>query len=262
MPTIDLHDLRVVITGARGGIGSAATAALCGAGARVAGIDVAAGPGIISGDVTQAASVTAAAGEAAERLGGIDVLVNCAGVGEPQDAGAFPDAAARRIMDVNFWGAWNATAACLPHLVAARGQVVSVASMLARVDLPFAAAYMASKRALDAWSAALRLEYRGRLEVTVVYPGYIRTGIHRRSVELGAPLEGLVRAEHVDDAAAGILRAVRGRPREVRLTALSSIEHAVARHLPRLAERAVRARLERAGRPRPAFVRSDLEPRP
>src|SRR5262249_19897880 len=82
--------------------------------------------------------------------------------------------------DVNFFDAWNATAAAMPELVAAGGHVVNVLSGLAVVDFPFAAAYSASKRALEAYSNALRIEYAGRVTVTALYPGYVRTAIHRR----------------------------------------------------------------------------------
>lgn len=264
MKRIPLTGRRVVLTGALGGIGSAGAQALRQAGATVTGIDLVEAGAVIGADVTDAGAITDAIAEAARRMGGIDVLINNAGIGEPQDAGALPDAAARRIMDVNFWGAWNATAAALPHLLAARGQVVNVASMLARVDVPHAAAYMASKRALDAWSAALRLEYGDRLAVTVIHPGFIPTAIHARSRELGASLDGMARPERVEDAAAGILRALTRRPREVRLTRRTEIEHALARHAPSLVERAVRARAARARahRPPPSFLRPDLERTP
>ena len=259
-----LESRRIVITGAAGGIGTAARSALVEAGARVVGIDLRAGTGVVAGDVTDAASIRSALAQAVQELGGLDVLVNNAGIGEPQDAGAPPDDTARRIMEVNFWGAWQVTAAALPHLLATRGQVVNVASMLARVDLPSATAYAASKRALDAWSAALRLEYGDRLAVTVIHPGYIRTPIHDRSHELGASLEGMARAERVEDAAAGIVRAIARRPRELRLTPRSELEHAVARHAPALVERTVRRRAERARqmRPAPGFLRPDVEGRP
>ena len=264
MRTTQLAGLRIVLTGAAGGIGTAAMDALERAGAAVVGIDRRGEPGLIAADVTDPVALATGIRLAAQRMGGIDVLINNAGVGEPQDAGVAPDAAARHIMEVNFWGAWNATAAALPYLLRARGQVVNVASMLARVDVPYAAAYAASKRALDAWSAALRLEYGDRLAVTVLYPGFIATGIHARSREMGASLDGMARAERVEDAAAGILRALARRPRELRLTRRTDLEHAVARHAPRLVEVAIRARASRlrALRPAPAFLRRDQETTP
>jgi len=247
----------VVLTGAAGGIGAAAADDLRAHGARVAGIDAAPVEGVLVADVTDAAQVREAMAAAAGGLGGIDVLVNCAGIGVPQDAGDFPDAEARRVVDVNFFGAWNATAAAMPELLASRGHVVNVLSGLAVVDLPFAAAYAASKRALEAYSNALRLEYAGRLTVSLLYPGYVRTAIHRRSVDLGVGLEGVVRAETVGEAAAAVVRCCAGRPRRAALTRRSAFEYWLARHWPRLVERAVAARVRSAlaTRRRPAFLR-------
>lgn len=187
----DLTGRRIVVTGAAGGIGSAAVAALRNRGASVAGVDLIGDDDVVAGDVTDPDAIDAAMERCAERLGGIDILVNNAGIGRAQDAGDFPDAASHAVMEVNFFGAWNATAAAMPHLLESHGHVVNVASGLALVDLPFAAAYSASKRALVAYSETLRIEYRGRITVTTVYPGYIRTSIHDAAAAAGASLEGV-----------------------------------------------------------------------
>ena len=76
-----LSGRRVVVTGAHGGIGSAAVGALRAEGARVVGIDIRPGAGVLAGDVTEPGSMRAALDEAARRLGGIDTLVNNAGIG-------------------------------------------------------------------------------------------------------------------------------------------------------------------------------------
>ena len=84
---------RVIITGAASGIGRAAAEALRGRGAQVVGLDINAGePDILPCDVRDQASVDAAIGRAIVQLGGLDVLINNAGVGDPQGAGERPDA--------------------------------------------------------------------------------------------------------------------------------------------------------------------------
>ena len=129
-------------------------------------------------DVRDAAAVEAAVAEAIARLGGLDVLINCAGIGIPQSAGAPPGEDALAVIDVNLLGPWRVTAAALPALRAARGRVVNVASGLAHLTVPFAPAYCMSKRGLVGYSDALRIEHGDAITVTTVYPGYIRTGIH------------------------------------------------------------------------------------
>jgi short-subunit dehydrogenase len=252
-----VNGLRVAITGAGGGIGRATVDVLRARGAQVAGIDLLAGGDLVPGDVTDRGSITAAVETCASRLGGIDVLVNNAGIGRAGDAGDFPDAGARAVMEVNFFGAWNATAAALPHLLENRGHVVNVASGLAFVDVPFAAAYSASKRALAAYSAALEIEYRGRIGVTIVYPGYIRTSIHDAAAASGASLEGLVRADTVEGAAAAIVRACTKRPRSATTSRMSNVELWAARRFPRATAAAIARRVRRwkSERPAPGFVR-------
>jgi NAD(P)-dependent dehydrogenase (short-subunit alcohol dehydrogenase family) len=237
--------VRVLVTGAAGGIGSATVAELRARGASVIGIDRA------ECDVREQEAVNRAVGAAIERLGGLDVLVNNAGVGTPQSAGAAPDEAALAVLDVNLVGPWRVTAAALPALLESRGRVVNVASGLAHLTVPFAVAYCMSKRGVVAYSDALRLEYGDRLEaVTTVYPGYIRTGIHAEAAALGVGLEGAVPAEHVADAARTIARAALGRPaRDLATTRRGGFGYALARRVPRrLLDRAVSQRLGRMAR--------------
>ena len=133
---------------------------------------------MIACDLRDRTPSTRAVAAGVERLGGLDVLINNAGLGIPQSAGAPPDELALAVLDVNLIAPWRVTAAALPHLRASRGRVVNVASGLAHLAVPFAPAYCMSKRGLVAYSDALRLEYGDEIGVTTVYPGYIRTGIH------------------------------------------------------------------------------------
>jgi NAD(P)-dependent dehydrogenase (short-subunit alcohol dehydrogenase family) len=227
---------RVIVTGAAGGIGTAAAAELRARGARVVGLDLRAeGEDVIACDVRDQASVDAAVAEAIERLGGgIDVLVNNAGIGTPQSAGLPPDAGALAVLDVNLLGPWRVTAAALGALRAARGRVINVASGLAHLALPFGTAYCMSKRGLVAYSDALRFEHGDAITVTTVYPGYIRTPIHAESQAAGVALEGAVPAERVEDAARAIARAALDRPvRDLATTRTTAVACALLRHVPR-----------------------------
>jgi NAD(P)-dependent dehydrogenase (short-subunit alcohol dehydrogenase family) len=240
----------VLITGAAGGIGSAAVDELRKHGATVIGLDLQGAD--IDCDVRDQASVDRAVAAAVERLGGLDVLINNAGLGTPQSAGEPPDADALAVLDVNLIGPWRVTAAALPALRASRGRVINVASGLAHMTVPFATAYTLSKRGIVAYSDVLRLEEGDRITVTTVYPGYIRTKIHERSTQAGVPLEGAVPVERVEDAARTLARAALGRPaRDLATTRQGTLSYALLRLAPRRAvdlfTRAQMRRLARRG---------------
>ena len=242
---------RVLITGAAGGIGGAAVEQLRARGARVVGLDVNAGEDIVACEVRDGESVERAVAEAVERLGGgLDVLINNAGLGLPQSAGRPPGEDAQAVIDVNLMGPWRVTAAALPALRAARGRVVNVASGLAFMAVPFAPAYCMSKRGLVAYSDALRLEHGDAITVTTVYPGYIRTGIHASSQEAGFALEGMVPAEPLEDAGRALARAALDRPvRDLATTPRGGAGYVLARAVPRrLLDRATLAVLRRRAR--------------
>jgi NAD(P)-dependent dehydrogenase (short-subunit alcohol dehydrogenase family) len=242
---------RVLLTGAAGGIGSAAAAELRARGASVVGLDLRASDGILECDVRDQASVDRAVGEAVERLGGLDVLVNNAGIGIPQSAVARPDEGALAVLDVNLIGPWRVTAAATDALCASRGRVVNVASGVAFLALPWGTAYCMSKRGLVAYSDALRYELGDEITVTTVYPGYIRTPIHDASRAAGVGLEGNVPPERVRDAACTIARAALGPPvRDLATTRRGALTYALLRHAPRrLVDAAVRRRVRRVRLP-------------
>jgi NAD(P)-dependent dehydrogenase (short-subunit alcohol dehydrogenase family) len=240
----------VLITGAASGIGAATAAELRARDASVVGLDLNASDGdTIACDVRDQESVDGAVAEAVERLGGLDVLINNAGIGTPQSAGLAPDAEALAVIDVNMLGPWRVTAAALPALVESHGRVVNVASGLAHLAIPFATAYCMSKSGLVAYSDALRLEQGGTIDVTTVYPGYIRTPIHDSAKAHGVPLEGAVPAERLEDAARTLARAALGPPaRDLATTRRGTISYALARRSPRrLLDRIIAVRMRRLG---------------
>ncbi len=242
---------RVLITGGAGGIGAAATAELRSQGATVVGLDIhAENEDLIACDVRDQASVDRAVAEAIERLGGLDVLINNAGVGHPQSAGTVPDDKALALLEVNLVGPWRMTAAALPALREARGRVINVASGLAHLTPPFATAYCMSKRGLVGYSDALRSEHGDAITVTTVYPGYIRTPIHESAAAVGIRLEGAVPAERVEDAAKTLARAALGPPkRDLATTRRGTLNYALASRAPRaLLDRLVRGQSRRLAR--------------
>src|SRR3954452_22297265 len=106
---------RVIITGAASGIGAAATEQLRARGAQVVGLDINVSGDLVACDVREQESVERAVAEAIERLGGgVDVLVNNAGVGFAESAELAPDERATSVLEVKPIGPWRMTAAALP----------------------------------------------------------------------------------------------------------------------------------------------------
>lgn len=249
---------RVLVTGAAGGLGQAVMQALAENGAHAVGIDrIGVDSGIIEADVRDAEEAQAAVAEAIERLGGLDVLINNAGVLSLQDPGAPPDAATREAIEVHLLGTWNVTAATLPALLDSGGRIVNVSSLFAVVNAPFIPAYAASKRALGAYSDILRMHYRGRLKVTTLFPGYMNTPIHERAVRQGLSVAKVVTftlrgrtvlslEERLEKGARSVVRACSGRaPRDRALTLPGAFALAMARFAPRLVDWFVSWRLGR-----------------
>jgi NAD(P)-dependent dehydrogenase (short-subunit alcohol dehydrogenase family) len=179
--------------------------------------------------------VDAATAQAVEQLGGLDVLINSAGVGDPQSAAERPGEDALKVIDINLLGTWRVTAACIDALRESRGRVINIASGLAHLTIPLATAYTMSKRGVVAYSDSLRLEMAGEVGVTTVYPGYIRTPIHNASAAKGVRLEGVVPAEPLEAAAATLVKAALDpKPhRDLATSRQGTVGYTLFRHLPR-----------------------------
>lgn len=237
---------RAIVTGASGTIGRLLCARLERVGAHVVGIDLRADrigtTPVIAGDLTDGAAVPGVVRQAIETLGGLDLLVNNAGVGGPAPAELPPGEAARRQLEVNLMAAWHTTAAAVPALERGRGRIVFVSSRMALLPLPLAAAYGVSKRALVAYADALRLEVGTHIGVSVVYPSMVASPIHDATAAAGLSLRGVSRYEPVEGVADAVLRAATARraPRQVATTGRGRVELFLARHLPSVAAAVVR----------------------
>ncbi|HTY70972.1 MAG TPA: SDR family oxidoreductase [Actinomycetes bacterium] len=174
----DFDGLVALVTGGNSGIGAATVRMLAGRGARVAALDVAVDAVdsailALECDVTDSASVDRAVTEAAERLGGIDVLVNNAGIGATGDVGHNDDEEWARVLDVNVVGIARVTRAALPHLRRSpHAAVVNTCSVVAFVGVRQRALYSASKGAVAALTLAMAADHVGEgIRVNAVAPG-------------------------------------------------------------------------------------------
>lgn len=170
--------LAALVTGGCSGIGAATAALLAEHGARVAVLDLGTegapdGVAALRCDVADTPAVDEAVGIAAELLGGIDVLVNNAGIGAVGDVSSNNDAEWACVLDVNVTGIARVTRAALPHLRrSAHPSIVNVCSAVAYVGVRQRALYSASKGAVHALTLAMAADHAAEgIRVNAVAPG-------------------------------------------------------------------------------------------
>jgi 2-keto-3-deoxy-L-fuconate dehydrogenase len=178
----DFNGLVAVVTGAASGIGRAVAERLAADGARVAGLDLTDakplhGVEYLRADVTDQGSVDRAVTEVAERFGGIDIVVNNAGIGSIGTVVDNDDEEWHRLYDVNVLGMVRMMRATLPHLRRSeQAAVVNTASIASWSGLPQRACYSASKGAVYALTLAMAADYVAeRIRVNCVCPGTVDT---------------------------------------------------------------------------------------
>jgi len=213
--------MNVVVTGAGSGIGRAVTEHLLAEGVQVAALDLRT-PDIpkalaLRCDVAAAESVDAAFTEAAATLGGIDGLVTCAGVTDGSPSEEMSLETWQRLIGVNLTGTFLCVRAALPHLVKARGAIVTIGSVGALVAAGRSAAYDATKGGVLALTRGLAAEFADRgVRANCVCPGYVATNLAENSA--AGALEPAVRT-----AIAGRVKAP-----QTRAAAPAEIAEAVA----------------------------------
>ncbi|HKY57129.1 MAG TPA: SDR family NAD(P)-dependent oxidoreductase [Aeromicrobium sp.] len=236
----DFKDKVAVVTGASSGMGRSLAIQLAEAGAQVAISDVdevglketavlceAAGstPRVDVLDVRDRTAVHAYADAVAAQFGGVNLVINNAGIAMFGTVRESPYEDIEKVMDVDFWGVVHGTKAFLPHLIASGdGHVVNISSVFGLFSFPTQSSYNAAKFAVRGFTEALRQEMlveRHPVKVTCVHPGGIRTNIvNLASASNGADLAGVqemfarMARTTPESAAATILKGVRrGRPR-------------------------------------------------
>lgn len=131
------------------------------------------GAKVIEMDITNDASVGRGVEAAAQHLGGVDVLINNAGVGVLGLTESFTPDDVKRIFDVNVFGVQRMNRAVLPVMrKASKGLIINISSLLGRITVPFYGPYNASKWALEALTENYRTEVsQSGIEVCIVEPG-------------------------------------------------------------------------------------------
>lgn len=174
----EFEGLKALVTGGASGIGAATTEHLLAGGAAVAVLDlntdaVPTGSLAYRCDVSDTASVEEAVEQAARDLGGLDIVVNNAGIGAKGSVTENTDEEWTRVLNINVIGIVRVTRAAFPHLRESNhAAVVNTASIAATAGLPERALYSASKGAVYSLTLAMAADHiRQGIRVNCVSPG-------------------------------------------------------------------------------------------
>lgn len=192
-------------------------------------------------DVSDRASVHAAARACADAFGPIELLVANAGVSSNTSAGSLDAVEVERLVRINYLGSVYAVEAVLPAMRARGvGHLVAIGSLAGLGGLPLSAAYAASKAAQMDFFESIRVDLRGSgIAVTVIAPGYVRSPMTDRN---RFPMPYMV---ELDDAIERIVRAIRRRDRLVLFPWQLAWLRWLAQIFPRAVYDAMAARLRR-----------------
>ncbi len=243
-----------LVTGASAGIGAACARALAARGALLAvtsrnaeALERAVPEAFaVPGDLTAAADRRSIVERTLTRFGRIDILINNAGVGLYTPAWQASEEEARRLFELNFFAPLDLIRLAAPAMRRqGSGYIVNVASIAARLTLPWMTLYSSSKFALASLTDGLRMELlRDGIRAMTVCPGYVDTGFQRSAIA-GAPPPGVVRARRMaitaEACAAAIVGGIERNARTIVAPRSVWLLVAAARMFPRLVD----ARMER-----------------
>jgi short-subunit dehydrogenase len=218
----------VIITGASSGIGASAAHAFAAAGANLVlaardeaklltlARDLNCRTLVVPTDVTVRGALDELVEKTAAAFGGIDIVINNAGVGLAAPVAQLKPQDFQQALAVDLFGPLALTQAALPYMRRrGRGQLIYISSVVGLRALPYLGGYAAAKAALDRLTESLRVELRATgIVVTLVRPGTTSTGFSERRLGTGRERRRVnARAATPDQVARAILRAAVREPR-------------------------------------------------
>lgn len=258
---MDIQNKKIWITGASSGIGRAVAIELARRGAIVLlsgrkierleavqrEIQAFGEAFILPLDLAETDRAAAHTKTAIELLGGLDMLINNAGISQRSRVAETSLEVDRRIMEVNFFGTVALTKAVLPHFVAQQsGRFVVVSSLVGVFATPMRSAYAASKHALHGFFDALRAEhFNDNIGVTIVCPGFVRTDVSINALTGNGRPQGSMDATtdgglSPEAFARKMVRAIERERKQVHIGGLETFGIYIKRFLPWLYYRLIR----------------------
>ncbi len=243
----------VAITGAGGGIGAALCRAFAREGASISLLDIntsamesvqtdlielGARTTAVTTDVTNALNCQTAIEHVVSEFGGIDVLVNNAGITHFSLCENTSPAVYKRVMDVNYFGAVHCTLAALPSLIERHGAIGVMSSVAGFAPLVARAGYCASKHALHGYFETLRCEVkRHDVSVTMICPGFTQSNIERSALaghgaRINAGRTQVGAAANPDFVARKIVQAIARRKRTLILSSVGKTSSLMRKFAP------------------------------
>jgi len=251
---MNLKDKRIVLTGAAGGMGSVLAVELAKRGARLALVDAnaealqhltatIAGADAVSGDLSSAAGCQAVAVACEEKLGGIDLLINLAGV---NSFAAFEDESVDKIelmMHVNLLAPMWLTRAFLPAMLEQKaGRIVNVGSTFGSIGFAYFTTYSASKFGLRGFSEALRRELADSgVSVAYIAPRAVKTAMNSDAVHRMGEATGM-NMDEPNAVVEKIIEAIESDRKDVYLGFPESLFVRINAILPRIVDNSVAAK--------------------
>lgn len=248
----------VVITGGAGGIGMALARSFGAAGAKIAILDLASSPleeakreltttGIdaiaLPCDITDRTQVVGAMDAVRTAFGGIDVLINNAGIVHRSAFAETRPEVFRRVMEVNLFGALHCTQVCLADLIERKGLIIAVSSIAGLAPLYGRSGYAASKHAMHGLFESLGAEVAGQgVHVLMVCPSFVETPLEASTLgadgeRISKPRSKVGKLGDPDDVARAVLEAARTGRKRLVLTPVGKTSALLSRIAPSLYER-------------------------
>ncbi len=208
----------VVVTGAAGAIGSAIARSFADEGAHVLATDIRdpaperTSIAAFVADISSEQGAAEVVAQAVAKLGGVEVLVNCAGISEPAQLETTSEESWQRVMNINLTAPWRLCREAMPELKKARGCIVNIASFAGKRATLFGdnASYTASKAGIIGLTHALALECaKDGVRVNAIAPGPVDTPMlqalpedKRKQLASMIPLGALPAPQDIADAVA------------------------------------------------------------